>query len=160
MLLLLASFVGLVPYNFGILLVAVPGAGFGLIVALVGWSALRDLLLPHPVLVVDATGIADRRIADPPIAWSDVASATSLLRAGGGVVLELRGPTATRLDALRPGTFMFQQPDPGIAHIPVRAMTVPAARLTAAILELAEANGATVGEAATHEKMRRRGWSI
>lgn len=160
MLLLLASFAGLVPYDLGILMIAVPTAGIGLIIALVGWSALRDLLLRRPVLALDDTGIADRRVADEPIAWSDVATATSLLRAGGGVVLELKPARPTRLNALRPGTFMFQQPDPGVAHIPVRAMTIPAARLVAAILERAERHAAVVGEAAVHERMRRRSWTV
>ena len=160
MLLLLASFVGLVPYDLGILLIAVPTAGIGFIVALVGWSAFRDLLLPRPVLTLDDTGLRDRRVADARIAWGDIAAATSIARAGGGVVLELRTPMATSLNALRPGTFMFQQPDPGIAHISVRAMTVPAARLVDAILERAERHGAVVGESVAHEKMRRRGWTV
>lgn len=159
MLLLLASFVGLAPYHLGILMIAVPTAGIGLIVGLIGWSALGDLLLPHPVLTIDETGILDRRVADAPIPWSDVTAATSLLRGGGGVVLELRVPTPTRLNALRPGTFMFQQPDPGLAHIAVRAMTVPAVRLVAAIVERAERHGALIAEGAVHEKMRRRSWT-
>jgi hypothetical protein len=158
MLLLLGSFVGLVPHNMGILLVAVPAAGIGFIIGLLGWSAVRDLLLPRPVLSLDDAGILDRRVADAPIAWNDVSAATALT--GGGVVLELRSPTVTRLNALRPGTFMFEQPDPGIAHIPVRAMTVPAATLVRAILEHAERHGAVVGHAVTHEKMRRRRWTV
>jgi hypothetical protein len=158
MLLLLATFVGLVPYNMGILLVAVPTAGIGLIIGLVGWAAIGDLLLPLPVLSIDDDALFDRRVADTPIAWSDVTAATAL--SGGGVVFELRAPMQTRLNALRPGTFMFEQPDPGIAHIPVRAMTMPAATLVEAILERAERHGAVVGHAVTHEKMRRRRWTV
>ena len=158
MLLLLASFVGLAPYNMGILLLAVPAAGIGIIIGLLGWSALGDLLLPPPVLSIDDDAIFDRRVADTPIAWENVTAATAL--SGGGIVLELRTPAPTRLNALRPGTFMFEQPDPGIAHIPVRAMTMPAATLVEAILERAQRHGAVVGHAATHEKMRRRRWTV
>ncbi len=158
MLLLLASFVGLVPYDMGILLVAVPTAGIGLIIALVGWAAIGDLMLPRPVLSLDDSGIFDHRVGDTAIAWDDVTTATAL--AGGGVVLELKSPTQTRLNALRPGTFMFEQPEPGIAHVAVRAMTMPAATLVETILERAQRHGAVVGHAVTHEKMRRRRWTV
>jgi hypothetical protein len=158
MFLLLASFVGAVHYDFNILLIAVPVAGIGVALAIVAWSALGDALLPQPVLVIDEDGISDRRVAGDPIPWSDVKAATSLLGRGGGVVLELKSPMHTTLDPFRPGTFMYERPGPGIAHIPVRAMTVPAARLAEAILERAEQCGAVVGSAHSHEKMPRRRW--
>jgi hypothetical protein len=157
-LLLLASFVGAVPYDFNILFVAVPVAGIGVILAILAWSALGDLLLPQPVLVIGEDSIFDRRVTDGPIRWSDVKAATSLVSGRGGVVLELNSFTRTALDPFRPGTFMFERPEPGVAHIPVRAMTVPAATLVTAILHRAEASGATVGAARSHEKMQRRRW--
>jgi hypothetical protein len=158
MFLLLASFVGAVPYDFNILLIAVPVAGIGIALAIVAWSALGDLLLPQPVLVIDEDEIRDRRVADSPIPWSDVKAATSLLGRGGGVVLELRSLMPSALDPFRPCTFMYERPEPGVAHIPVRAMTVPAARLVEAILVRAQQSGAVVGSADSHEKMPRRRW--
>ena len=155
-LLLLASFVGLVPLHFGILLIAVPGAGIGIICTVFIWSVWSDLLLPRPVLVIDGTGIFDRRVADAPIRWSEVTAATSLLPGRGGVVLELRSPLPTQLSPLRAGTFLFERPEPGVAHIPVQAMTVPAATLVRAMLGHAERHGAAVGEVATHPRMPRR----
>jgi hypothetical protein len=160
MLLLLASFVGAVPYDFNILLIAVPVAGIGVLLAIVAWSALGDLLLPQPVLVIDEEGVFDRRVSDGLIRWSEIKAATSLLSAGGGVVLELSSFTRTALDPFRPGTFMFERPEPGIAHIPVRAMTVPALTLVTAILDRAAEKGATTGTARSHEKMQRRRWFV
>jgi hypothetical protein len=156
--LLLLSFVGAAPYDFNILLGAVPFAGVGLIIAVVGWSALGDLLLPTPVLTIDEDGIWDRRVSDGPIPWKDVVAATSLLSRGGGVVLELKSFTRTALDPFRPGTFMYERPEPGVAHIPVRAMTMPAQKLVEAILTEAQRAGAIVGSADSHEKMPRRRW--
>jgi hypothetical protein len=158
MFLVLASFVGVAPYSFNMLLVAVPVAGIGIVLAIVGWSALGDLLLPTPVLSIDEDGIWDRRVSDGPIAWTDVTAATSLLSRHGGVVLELKSSTPTALDPFRPGTFMYERPEPGVAHIPVRAMTVPAQTLVEAILTEAQRAGATVGSAESHEKMPRRRW--
>ena len=158
MVLLLMSFVGLAPYSFNMLLVAVPVAGIGIILAIVGWSALGDLLRPGPVLTIDENGIWDRRVSDDPIGWADVTAATSLLSRHGGVVLELESSTPTALDPFRPGTFMYERPEPGVAHIPVRAMTVPAQTLVEAILTHAQRAGATVGSADSHARMPRRRW--
>jgi hypothetical protein len=158
MILLLLGFVGAVPYDFNILLVAIPAAGMGLVIALVGWSALGDLLLPAPVLSIEEDGIWDRRVSDGPIRWKDVTAATSLLSRNGGVVLELKSFTRTALDPFRPGTFMYERPEPGVAHIPVRSMTVPARTLVEAILTQAQGAGATVGSAESHERMPRRRW--
>lgn len=155
-LLLLASFGGLVPLDLNILLIAVPTAGIGIICTVILWSVSGDLLLPRPVLVIDGTGVLDRRVSDVPIRWSDVAAATSLLRGHGGVVLELREALPTRLNPFRAGTLLFQRPEPGVAHIPVLAMTVPAASLVQAMLEHAEGHGARVGDATTHPRMQRR----
>ncbi len=157
-LLLLMSFVGLAPYSFNMLLVAIPVGGIGVVLATVGWSALGDLVRPAPVLTIDEEGIWDRRVSDGPIAWTDVTAATSLLSRHGGVVLELKSPTPTTLDPFRPGTFMYERPEPGVAHIPVRAMTVPAQTVVEAILTEAQRAGATVGSAESHEKMPRRRW--
>ncbi|HEV7274825.1 MAG TPA: hypothetical protein VGN80_00890 [Devosiaceae bacterium] len=156
MLLLLASFGGLVPQDFGILLIAVPSAGIGIICIVFLWSAWSDLLLPRPVLAVDGTGIIDRRVADAVIPWREVTAATSLLAGHGGVVLELRSPLPTRLNPFRAGTFLFERPEPGVAHIPVRAMTVPAVTLVRAILDHAGRHGADLGEGAIHPRMPRR----
>lgn len=156
MLLLLASFGGLVPQDFGILLIAVPTAGIGIICIVFLWSAWSDLLLPRPVLVIHEAGVFDRRVADALIPWSEVTSATSLLGGHGGVVLELRSPLPTRLNPFRAGTFLFERPDAGVAHIPVRAMTVPAVTLARAIVDHAERHGARAAEASTHPRMLRR----
>lgn len=156
MLLLLASFGGLVPLDFGILLIAVPTAGIGIICIVFLWSAWSDLLLPRPVLVIDAASILDRRIADALIPWSEVTAATSLLGGHGGVVLELRSPLPTRLNPFRAGTFNFERPEPGVVHIPVRAMTVPAVTLVRSILDHAGRHGAVLGEASSHPRMQRR----
>lgn len=156
MLLLLASFGGLVPLDLGILLIAVPTAGIGIVCIVALWSVSGDLLLPRPVLVIDGTGIFDRRVADAPIPWSEVAAATSLLGGHGGVVLELRSPLPTRLSPFRAGTFLFERPEPGVAHIPVRAMTVPAVTLVRTMLAQAERHGAVVGEMPAHPRMPRR----
>lgn len=152
------SFLGLAPYDMNMLFVAIPAAGFAVIVAIIGWSAAGDLLLPRPVLVVSDEGLFDRRVSDDPIRWEDVNAATSLLEGKGGVVLELAPPVETRLDPYRPGTFMFERPEPGVAHIAVRAMTISASRLARAILEVASAHGVDVRAARTHERMRRRRW--
>lgn len=156
LLLVLASFVGLAPTDFGILLIAVPVAGIGIVVAVAVRIAIGDLMLPRPVLAIGEDGILDRRVSAVPIPWSDVREATSLLGGGGGVVLELHSSTATDLNPWRAGTFLFERPEPGVAHIPVGAMTVPAAELAAAILERAKSHGAAARESVTHERMRRR----
>jgi hypothetical protein len=76
------------------------------------------------------------------------------------VVLELESPMPSALDPFRAGTFMYERPEPGVAHIPVRAMTVPAARLVEAILLRAQQSGAVVGSADSHERMPRRRWFV
>lgn len=155
-LLLLASFGGLVPLDFNILLIAVPTAGIGIVCIVVLRSVSGDLLLPRPVLVIDGTGIFDRRVTDAPIRWSEVAAATSLLGGHGGVVLELRSPLPTRLNPFRAGTFLFERPEPGVVHIPVLAMTVPAVTLVRTMLDHAGRHGARVGEMPSHPRMQRR----
>lgn len=155
-LLVLASFVGVVRPDLNLLFVAIPAAGVAVLLARVVWRLVGDLLLKRPVLTIDDTGLFDARVADAPIPWTDITAATSLRGAGrGGVVLELRTPLQTRLDPTRPGTLLFEQPDPGIAHVALDRMTVSAAQLETAILQRAEAAGATVGTATTHPRMQR-----
>lgn len=156
LLLVLASFAGVAPFDFNILLIAIPTAGIAVPVAAVALAAWKDLMLSGPVLVIDDEGIFDRRVTDTPVSWSDVRAATSLLPGRGGVVLELNRRVAGRADPFRAGTFLFERPEPGLLHIPVISMTVPARRLADAILELAERHGATVGEAKAHERIHRR----
>lgn len=153
---MLASFVGAAPFDFGMLFISLPTAGIAVIAAVIARTAGTDLLLTRPVLVIDETGILDRRVAPRRIAWSEVTAATSLLSGRGGVVLELAQPLPGDLDPFRPGTFLYERTEPGVLHIPVRGMTEPAHRLAAAILEHAERHGATVAERATHERARRR----
>lgn len=152
----LASFVGLAPYDFGLLMIGIPTAGLAVIFAVVARVAIADLLLPHPVLHVTEEGVLDRRVADRPIRWREVTAVTSLLDGRGGIVVELAEPLTTRLEPFRPGTFLFERPDPGLAHIAVRAMTVPAAELEQAILASAAAAGVPTARAATHPRVQRR----
>lgn len=152
----LGGILGIVPMDMGILLIAIPTAGVAVPVAAVAIAAWRDLTLPRPVLVIDDAGIFDRRVTDAPVPWSDVKAATSLLPGRGGVVLELDRPIEGRANPFRAGTFLFERPEPGLLHIPVVSMTVPAKRLVAAILEQVKQNGAAVSEAATHPRIRRR----
>lgn len=138
------------------LFVALPALAVAVALATVGRGLLSDLLLPHPVLSVGADGIFDRRVMAQPLPWSEVIRATSVIDGGGGVVLDLRHPIPT----VGMGSLAFEQPDPGIAHIAVRGMTVPTATLAGGILELASAAGVEAGRARSHEKLRRRTWSI
>lgn len=152
----LAAILGIIPVDLGILLVAIPTAGIAVPVAAVAIAAWRDLTLPRPVLVIDDASIFDRRVTDAPVPWREVKAATSLLPGRGGVVLELDRLVEGRADPFRAGTFLFERPEPGLLHIPVVSMTVPAKRLVAAILEQAKQNGAVVSEAATHPRIGRR----
>ena len=152
----LAGIFKIIPVDLGILLVAIPTAGIAVPAAAVAMAAWRDLTLPRPVLVIDEAGIFDRRVTDGPVPWVDVKAATSLLPGRGGVVLELDRPVEGRADPFRAGTFLFDRPEPGLLHIPVISMTVPAKRLADAILDQAARQGAVVGEAAAHPHIRRR----
>lgn len=156
LLLVLASFAGLAPTNFGLLMIGIPTVGLSVFFIVVARIAIADLLLPRPVLHVTEEGVIDRRVADAPIRWAEVTGAVSLLDGRGGIVLELAGPLATRLEPFRPGTFLYERPDPGLAHIPLRAMTVPAAKLADAILGSAAAAGVPTSRSATHPRTRRR----
>ena len=138
------------------LLVALPALAAAVALALVGRGMLRDLFLPRPVLSADGQGIFDRRVMARPLPWSEVTRATAIIEGGGGVVLDLRHPIPT----FGMGSLVFEQPDPGIAHIAVRGLTVPAAALAGAILELAASAGTETASARTHDGMRRRSWSV
>jgi hypothetical protein len=155
-LLVLAGFVGLVPFDMNMLFVALPTLGVAVGLAVVGRGALGDLLLPRPVLSADETMLFDRRVMIEPLPWSEVTRATSVVAGGGGVVLDLRNPIPT----FGMGSIVFETPDPGIAHIAVRGMTQPADVLARALLDLAAEAGAETGEARAHEKLRRRSWSV
>jgi hypothetical protein len=155
LLLVLGSFIGVVPFDFNILLIAIPTAGIAVPPTAVALAAWNDVRLPRPVLMIDDAGIFDRRVTDAPVPWNEVKAATSLLPGRGGVVLELDSPTVGRANPFRAGTFLFERPGPGLLHIPVMSMTVPAARLAGVILELAERHGALVAEATAHERIRR-----
>lgn len=151
------ALMGLVRFDFNILLAALPGLAVAVTLGRVLWTIAGDLLRPRPVLVIDDSGIRDSRASDALIAWSDIEAATSLRGAGrGGIVLDLRHPRETRLDPARAGTLLFEPPPPGVAHIAIQRMTVAPAMLEAAILERAEAAGATVGTAISHPRMSRR----
>lgn len=152
----LAGTSGFIRMDLGILLVALPTAGLAVPSFILAHVAWQDLTLARPVLVIDESGIFDRRVTDAPVPWQQVKAATSLLPGRGGVVLELDRPTEGRAHPFRAGTFLFERPEPGLLHIPLISMTVPAARLAGAILELADRNGAEVAEATAHERIRRR----
>jgi hypothetical protein len=158
--LVLASFVGAVPFDQGMLFLAFPALAIGVPAVLTARTAVQDLLLPLPVMQLDDEALFDRRVSDRPILWGAVESATSILEGGGGVVLELRSGQQTSLDSFRIGTFLFQQPRQGIAHVAVRGMTMSAATLSRAILDLAGRHGAAVSYARAHEKMPRLRWTV
>lgn len=158
LLLVLASFVGLVHFEMNMLFVALPAIAAAVALGLAAQASLRDLLRPRPVLSIDENGLMDRRVMSQPLAWSEVTRAVSIMSGGGGggVVLELRHPIPT----MGMGSLAFEQPDPGIAHIALRGLTVPAYELARAILEQAEQAGAEAGEARSHDKLPRRRWSV
>ena len=155
-LLVLASYVGLAPFDFGILVISVPVAGIAVPLAIIARTAARDLMTQRPVLTIDDVAIHDRRVSDQPIPWSEVTAATSILTGHGGIVLEVKEPLQTRLEPFRPGTFLFSRPDPGVAHIPLRAMTVPAGELEEAILGQAARHGVATSCSHTHPGAERR----
>jgi hypothetical protein len=155
-LLVLASFVGLLPFDMNMLFVALPALAAAVALALLGRGALGDLLLARPVLSADHNGVFDRRTMERPVPWSEVTRATSIVAGGGGVVLELRTPIPT--GAM--GTLTFEAPAAGAAHIILRGMTVPARQLAREILGLAAAAGVETADANAHEKVPRRTWSI
>lgn len=155
-LLVLASFAGLVRFDLNMLFVALPVLAGAVALALFGRAALRDLLLPRPVLRVGDGGLLDRRVMTDELEWSDVVRATSILDGGGGVVLELRRPIA----AFGMGTLRYEQPEPDVAHIQVRGMTEPAVTIARAILDQAARAGAETSEARAHERVPRRSWSV
>lgn len=154
MLLMLAGLFGLggMKLDLGITFVAFPVAGVAAFLLAAGLAAAGDLLLPRPVLTIDADGLFDRRVTDTPIRWDEITAATALPR--GSVVLELTSPRAGWLNPYRVGSVFYQRPDDGVVLIPVRAMDVPAADLADAILGWAERYGAVVGTAARHERIR------
>jgi len=152
---------GFAPFDLNVLFAALPGIAIAALFARSLWSIVGDLLRKRPVLTIDEAGILDTRVADILIPWSDVDAAVSLRGKGrGGVVLELRTPLQTKLDPARPGTMLFERPQPGIAHIPILRMTIGAAQLEAAILDRAKANGATISTASTHLRMAQRSLGI
>lgn len=155
-LLVLASFVGLAPFNMGMLFVALPALAAAVALALLARGSFGNLLLPRPVLAANEEGIMDRRVMLEPLPWSEVTRAVSIVAGGGGVVLDLRHPIPT----FGMGSLVFEQPEPGVAHIALRGLTVPPSALAAVILELAAAAGIETSEARTHDKVPRRSWSV
>ncbi len=154
MLLMLAGMFGLggLTVDLGTTLVAFPVAGVAAFLLAAGSVAAGDLMLPRPVLTLDAAGIFDRRVTDAPIRWDEITAATTLPR--GSVVLELRSSRAGRLNPYRVCSVFYQRPDDGVVLIPLRAMDVPAADLADAILGWAEHHGAVVGTAVRHERLK------
>lgn len=155
-LIVLAGFVGLLPFDMNMLYVALPALAAAVSLALAGRASLGELLLPRPVLSIDETGVFDRRVMQEPLPWSEVTQATAIISGGGGVVFDLKNPIPT----IGMGSIAFEMPDAGAAHVAVRNMTLPAATIARAILDHAEAAGVAVAEARTHEKVRRRTWSV
>lgn len=154
--LVLASFVGLVHFDMNMLLVALPALAAAVTLALFARGTLSDLLLPRPVLSIDDDGILDRRVMTERLPWTEVTRATSILSGGGGLVLELRNPIPT----IGMGTLAYEMPDRGAAHVALRGMTVPAQTLARAALDAAARAGAETAEARTHDRVRRRQWTV
>jgi hypothetical protein len=142
------------------LFLAFPALAIGVPAVLTARTAFYDLLLPQPVMTLDDEALFDRRVSDKPILWGAVETATSIVEGGGGVVLEMRSSQPTSLESFRIGTFLFEQPRQGVAHVAVRGMTIPAAELSRAILDLAGRHGAAVSHARRHEKMPRMRWTV
>lgn len=72
-------------------------------------SYYRDLTRRRPILLIDERGLWDRRSADQPLLWSDVASAKALRARGeyAAVDLRLRRPFAARRRPRSPATLRY-----------------------------------------------------
>jgi|GEM_PF-2653266 len=70
--------------------------------------ALRDLNLPQPLISIDDDGVLDRRIADTPILWSEIARIVSRTKVNGGILLELKAPRPVRFTPFRVGAIFHQ----------------------------------------------------
>jgi len=140
--LLLGSISGMIGINPTIELsfLALPTTAVGLFFVVVGYAIVSDLQLRRPVLNIDEEGVFDRRVADRPIAWTEVAEAV-LAPGGGAVQLALREPLDARVSPYRAGTMGIRATPPGQVLIPIRAMDRPAHQLASALLEAAKRFG-------------------
>lgn len=98
----------------------------GVALALTFVTALRDLALPQPVIVIDEDGILDRRVLDRVIRWDEIAEIISYRKVNGGVLLKLKQPLATRFTLVRVGTmFHFWKPPVQAAYMAMNWLIGP-----------------------------------
>lgn len=99
---------------------------FGGSLASIFVTAMRDLNLPQPLVIIDEDGIFDRRVLDRPIRWTEIASITSHRKIRGGLLLELHDPLPIKFNWFRIGTiFHFWSPPPQAAYISMNWLLGP-----------------------------------
>lgn len=108
-------------------------------------TALRDLGVKNPALIVSDEGIWDRRVSDRVLRWDEISRATSLVASNGGILLALCLPLRTHFSRFRAGTFglVWNKP-PEQAYISIRFLSVRPQTIESVILTLARDNGAKV----------------
>lgn len=136
-LLLVASLAGLLGINPTVELsfLAVPTTAVGLVFIVAGLSIASDLCLPHPVLLIDAEGVFDRRVSDRLVRWSEIVEAV-LAPGGGAVQLALNAPLETRVSPYRAGTLGIRGTPAGLMLIPIRGMNRPAVQIAESLLTM------------------------